>query len=157
MQPTNFNDFEYHRQVLVALRYALGANPENAKHWAGLIEETNARITQPAVQIIFRSPYPSLFEIGENGTGIRQYLSDLVGLSPAWMAIAHGSSPISNWTSVDAANASNSIRDSIHGPCARWAESIGCRPLANVLRGLKVEADVVRYNQRKGDPLFTCF
>jgi hypothetical protein len=159
------NDFEFLNAAHVALSklYREASNAEESSHYRRLLEEAWRRVQlaarASAPRIVFASPCPGEWLIGIEGREQR-YRSHLQGLSPAWLALSYAGSAVvrtADFCRPGASQPDTVVRTAIRAAGADWIErTVGCRPLADSMRGIQVEGGMVRYVKRPHDPdIFT--
>lgn len=112
-----------------------------------------AKIKELAEPIIFKSINPTRWEIGR-GEATHYYTTDLLGLSPAWLALSyhHDGVRLADLVTLEAARPDNSIRNAI-GTLIVWLEHTGrCPALAVELRKIEVTATHAIYHPDAKSP-----
>lgn len=134
--------------------YDLADDSATRKHCLALMAETRRQLDAlPGCPRTFVFDGVKLGEwlIGPEGKA-RRFPSRLVGLSPAWMAIAYGHVRLSDFSPPDSKRFD--IGRAIRMQAADWVEHTAqCRPLANVLRGIKIVDGHAIYTRRPHDPV----
>lgn len=152
------NDREFIEGALVAFRslYQTTTDAQIKRHCLELIEEAEGRrnaLPLNPQRIVFDGRQIGSWLIGPADTPQR-HTSSLVGLSVAWLAIAYGAVRIDAFAAPDSRYGKNVMSTAIRVTAANWIEkTAGCRALANLLRGIKIEGNQAIYTRRPHDPI----